>query len=59
MNNSVTELDAESILSNIDEVAITVGEGWLTRNVREEKEKRQQGKKSINNRKHSYLYRAC
>lgn len=58
INNSVTELDVESILSNIHEVAITVGEEWLTKNVKKEKEKQQQDKKNINNRKHSYLYTA-
>ena len=57
MENSVKELDVNSIFSHISEVATTVGKKWLIKKIKEEENKQKQGKKTLKNRKHSYLYR--
>ena len=57
MENFAIELDVNSIFFNIKEVAITVGQKWLIKKIKEEERKQQKAKKAVKNRKHSYLYR--
>lgn len=57
VDNSPLDLDVNSIISHIGEVASIVGSKWILKKMKEEEKRRKQGTKNVRNRKHSYLYK--